>query len=106
MPRTLNPEAATAMSAQGPPSNPANGNRNFRVTHYNDFVPNYNPLEYNGTSNRHITPSYYIKSGDGVQVTPNDVDISNGGISEVNPTRNGGSGISHVWYFNYISACY
>jgi hypothetical protein len=106
MPRTLNPEAAVFISAQGPPSNGYNGNRNYRTTHYNDPVPNANPLEYMGTSNRHITPSYYITSGTPAEVTANDIDISNGGISEVNPVDNGGNATAHVWYFNYISGCY
>jgi hypothetical protein len=105
MPRTFNPQAADLASSQGPPSNGANGNRNFRVTHKADPVPDENPLEYGGVSARHITPSYYISSGNSATPTLADVAISsrNGTSETLDPPY---SIAAHLFYFNRISACY
>jgi hypothetical protein len=105
MPRTLNPEAADFLSSQGPPSNEKNGNRNFRVTHVADGTPDLNPLEYNGVSSRHITPSYIIRTPNGIRPDVDDVEISaQDGTSEtMEPPF---IRTAHGFYFNTINACY
>ena len=80
-----------------------NRGSNFRVTHLNDPVPRLPPslLGY-----RHISPEYYISSGNTVQPTPADITRFEG----IN-NRNGNEGntgfdtTAHVQYFGPISAC-
>lgn len=78
---------------------------NFRVTHYDDPVPRLPPLAFGFV---HISPEYYIKTGNGVTVTAGDVTELTGSI---NPFGNTGNSKSlddlaaHGWYFNNISAC-
>jgi hypothetical protein len=105
MPRTLNAAAAEFMSSQGPPSNEKIGNRNFRVTHLGDGTPDLNPLEYQGVSSRHITPSYFIKTPNGIRPDLDDLEISDrDGIAQ---TLDGPFvRTAHGFYFNPINACY
>lgn len=76
---------------------------NYRVTHDDDPVPNVPPiwLGYN-----HISPEYWIKTGNNVPVTANDIQVCDG---LANIQCNGGQVSldveAHLWYFNDISAC-
>ena len=78
---------------------------NYRVTHYDDPVPRLPPLAFGF---RHISPEYYIKSGNLVPVTAQDINIYTGNL---NLGGNTGSVQSltdtdaHGWYFNNISHC-
>ena len=79
---------------------------NFRVTHDDDPVPRLPPLAFGF---RHISPEYYIKTGNGVPVTPADID----GPLNGNVNFQGNTGDldqlsdfdAHGWYFNDVSAC-
>lgn len=90
-----------------------NMGNNYRITHYNDPVPNY-PAQYNVTGNAsrpdymHPSPEYYIS-------TPNNVDVTVADIKEYvgigNSSGNARWGSntdanSHGFYFANISACY
>ncbi|KAF2840229.1 alpha/beta-hydrolase [Patellaria atrata CBS 101060] len=77
---------------------------NYRVTHTNDLIPRLPPTI---AGFRHITPEYYISSGNNVPVTPADITRFN---DDHNSAGNAGhlipSVTAHGWYFNSISACY
>jgi hypothetical protein len=71
-----------------------------------DSVVEVNPLKTPNTINRHITPSYYIRTPSFTPVTVADISMSSvNGISEVLPGPYDNTGAAHIWYFNYISAC-
>ena len=78
-------------------------NSNYRVTHTNDPVPKL-PGYLLGF--RHISPEYWITSGNNVPVTAANVQISQG-IEDMS----GDAAVfsndvdAHRWYFNAISAC-
>lgn len=82
-------------------TNQAGGN--FRVTHTNDAVPK---LPGYAIAYRHVSPEYWITSGNDVPVTPNDVQVSTGTF---NLRGNQGTLLStisaHRWYFNAITTC-
>jgi hypothetical protein len=101
MPRTTNPTLAMFMSGQ----DDQNGNRNFRITHQSDIVPNLIPTANTGKTvlYQHITPSYFITTNNiqiptakDMIVVPNDVNISMTTLDVVG---------AHRMYFNSISAC-
>ena len=78
---------------------------NFRVTHSDDPVPRLPPLLLKFV---HISPEYYIKSGNGVPVTAGDITELTGSINLKGNTGNIGNGRdldAHGWYFNNVSAC-
>ena len=78
---------------------------NYRVTHYDDPVPRLPPLLLGF---RHISPEYYIGSGDYVPVTSADVDVYTGDVNFGGNTGNLRSLDdldAHEWYFNNISHC-
>lgn len=78
---------------------------NSRVTHYDDPVPRLPPLVLGFV---HISPEYYIKTGNGVAVTAGDVSELTGSINLFGNTGNLKSLddlAAHGWYFNNISAC-
>ena len=78
---------------------------NFRVTHYDDPVPRLAPLALGFV---HISPEYYISTGNEVPVTAGDITELNGAIN-----LNGNTGnlkslddlAAHGWYFNKVGAC-
>jgi hypothetical protein len=58
------------------------------------------------TQYRHTSPSYLIRSLNGVVPTPADIDLVGGRTSEDNPTPNRSQrAMAHSQYFNTISAC-
>ncbi len=78
---------------------------NFRVTHYDDPVPRLPPLALGFV---HISPEYYIKTGNGIAVTAADVTELTGSVNFLGNTGNLKSLddiAAHGWYFNNISAC-
>ena len=78
---------------------------NFRITHYDDPVPRLPPLVLGYV---HISPEFYISTGNEVPVTANDITELTGSINLAGNTGNIGSGTdltAHGWYFNNISAC-
>ena len=78
---------------------------NFRVTHYDDPVPRLPPLLLGFV---HISPEYYIRTGNYVPVTASDIDELTGSVNLLGNTLNIGNGFdlnAHGWYFNNISAC-
>ena len=78
---------------------------NFRTTHFDDPVPRLPPLALGFV---HISPEYYISSGNNVPVTANDITELTGSINLAGNTGNLGDGVdiaAHGWYFNKIGAC-
>ena len=78
---------------------------NFRVTHYDDPVPRLPPLLLGFV---HISPEYYIDTGNYVPVTAADITELTGSINLLGNTGNIGDGVdldAHGWYFNNISSC-
>ncbi|OCL14584.1 alpha/beta-hydrolase [Glonium stellatum] len=78
--------------------------KNYRVTHWDDPVPHL-PFAILGFV--HISPEYYISSGNYVPVTPADISVFVGD----NETLGNGAHDSvdvdaHDWYFNNITSCY
>lgn len=58
---------------------------NFRVTHYDDPVPRLPPLAFGFV---HISPEYYIKTGNGIAVAAGDVTEFSGSINLFGNTGN------------------
>lgn len=78
---------------------------NFRVTHYDDPVPRLPPLIFDFV---HISPEYYISTGDEVAVAASAINKLTGSINLFGNTGNIASLTdltAHAWYFNNISAC-
>lgn len=79
------------------------GSSTYRVTHAADIVPRL-PGMLLGYS--HLSPEYWITSGNGVKVTPQDINIVDGIDS-----RKGNTGQQHMtvrdhhWYFYEIGQC-
>lgn len=75
------------------------------MTHYDDPIPRLPPLSFGFV---HISPEYYIKTGNGIAVTAADITELTGSINLKGNTANIGNGrdlAAHGWYFNNISAC-
>ena len=78
---------------------------NFRTTHYDDPVPRLPPLLLGFV---HISPEYYIDTGNNIIVTAGDVTELTGDINMSGNTGNIGDGVdltAHGWYLNQIGAC-
>ena len=93
---------------------------NFRVSHTHDPVPalplkGLPPFGYH-----HVWPQYYIRSGNNVPVTTNDIDEYNHNeevmaTADVEPPLGYDTNITtaldspniaaHLWYFRQVSAC-
>ncbi|KAF2468679.1 alpha/beta-hydrolase [Lindgomyces ingoldianus] len=101
---------------------------NFRVTHYNDIVPRLPPLSFGNKARResdsdvkhalgkrgqfdgfgfvHISPEYFIRSGNNVTVKWDDIDTYFGLVTFKGNTGQAVASIdAHRWYFNAISKC-
>lgn len=96
-PRVGNRKLAHHITAQG---------NNYRFTHLNDPVPKL-PLLLVGYV--HVSPEYYITSGNNVIVTSKDIEVVDG---DVNFEGNRGTPSllindfpDHHWYFEAVDAC-
>jgi hypothetical protein len=75
---------------------------NYRVTHKDDIVPN-NPTTAGYV---HISPSYYISSGNTIPPTPSDIDVQEGTNITIPSDGLSDAQAAHDFYFNKISSCY
>jgi hypothetical protein len=115
MPRTLNPTLATFIGTQ---ENGAN-NRNFRISHRGDIVPNSIPISnpiFPGLAYQHFTPSYLITTGNvqtpaanNLNLILNDQDVplnfEQTLLNFFNPVNVADLIAAHRQYINNISAC-
>ncbi|RHZ54512.1 lipase family protein [Aspergillus thermomutatus] len=93
-PRVGNKALATFITAQG---------SNYRVTHTNDIVPRLPPRVF-GFS--HISPEYWITSGDDATVTTSDITVVQGiDSSGGNAGEDSTSVEAHNWYIGHIDGC-
>jgi hypothetical protein len=116
MPRASNPQLADFLTADDNIStaNPipkAPKQRNFRVIHTGDYIPDWIGLTDTGGQYRHITPSFNITSFNVPLVGAGDVNIvSTGGTSQVTGVSGFSFALSravpHSYYFGVINACF
>lgn len=91
---------ATFVTNQGASQNSTQ--RNYRVTHANDIVPN---VPSYALGFRHVSPQYWIIAGNNQTVTVDDIQVSTGiedqkGDSYTLLELFETSVDAHVWYFN------
>jgi len=83
-------------------TNQAGGN--YRVTHYDDPVPRLPPILLDFV---HISPEYWITTGNGVAVTADDIEVLDGDINLSGNTGTDGLDTqAHRWYFRNVTQCY
>ncbi|KAF2434086.1 alpha/beta-hydrolase [Tothia fuscella] len=110
MPRTANPQLADFISAQDANPNP-NVNpqqRNYRVIHRGDFIPDSLPLSILGRESRHITPSFNITTDNTAVPGANDITIVtiNGTSQQTGVTDSQNIyQVAHAFYLGPISKC-
>lgn len=82
---------------------------NYRVTHWNDLVPQLPPV---WLGYAHISPEYYIKKANNKAVAASDVQVYTGYTNWWGNAIFVGNGGwltpdigAHLWYFNNIVAC-
>ena len=76
---------------------------NFRVTHVNDPVPRMPPLL---AGYQHVSPEYYITSGNDVKPTVNDIAVYSGITNTQGNEKDLGFDVaSHTHYFGHTSGC-
>jgi hypothetical protein len=105
MPRALNPALATFMSNQDVGTDPTN--RNFRITHVEDVIPNSLFKTVFFTFSQHITPSYLITTNDTAKPTANttEVILTDVDVPVANPFDVDADLAAHSFYFNNILSC-
>ncbi|KAF2092227.1 alpha/beta-hydrolase [Saccharata proteae CBS 121410] len=79
--------------------------QNWRITHYNDPVPQLPPIILGFV---HVSPEYWITSGNNATVTAEDIKGPiNGSVNFSGNTGKVSLDIdAHLWYFNRIASCY
>ncbi|KAF1808669.1 alpha/beta-hydrolase [Eremomyces bilateralis CBS 781.70] len=76
---------------------------NYRLTHGSDLIPQLPPLLF---GYRHISPEYFISSGQNIVPTPKDITIYSGDWNlSGNTGKLPGNVVAHQWYFNRIASC-
>jgi hypothetical protein len=117
MPRTFNPDLADFVSLQDNGTN----NRNFRLTHRFDIVPNSifqaePSVLFPINRNKHISPEYFITTDNLTPPNANDINIISGNDADVDivvlpqaiipfSADQATTIAAHGFYFNPISQC-
>ncbi|KAI9738707.1 MAG: hypothetical protein M1834_008212 [Cirrosporium novae-zelandiae] len=76
---------------------------NYRVTHYDDPVPRLPPHAWGFD---HVSPEYWITTGNDETVTASDIEVIDGLYSTSGNSGTSGLDIdAHLWYFQSIADC-
>ncbi|KAI9719240.1 MAG: hypothetical protein M1812_003570 [Candelaria pacifica] len=94
-PRIAGPKLSTFITNQG---------NNYRITHFDDPVPRLPPIVLNFV---HISPEYWITTGNNVPVTANDINGPiDGAVNFAGNTHTTAFDLpAHGWYLGNISSC-
>jgi hypothetical protein len=112
----MNPALANFATSFDKPNNPGVGDRNYRVIHKDDFVPDSNPLSTDVDADKmplgytiftaHTSPAYNITTGNGILPSGTNLTIIDGGDKDTGASSNPIIFLpAHVFYFNMISSC-